>query len=235
MPLNSRHTREIAIALDQPGALQGLLTVPDRARGLVVFVHGSGSSRFSQRNQGVAAALNADGFATLLADLLTPDEQGRDELTAEYRFDIELLAERVARMLDWVGRQAELVHLSLGLFGASTGAAAALLVAAERPAGVAAVVSRGGRPDLAGAALSQVHVPTLLIVGGRDREVIVLNRRAAERMATEPKLVLVPGASHLFEEPGALAEVARLAADWFERHLVAPPRSGAMKGAGSQV
>lgn len=219
MPYDHRRIAEIEITLQGQQTLRGILTVPGRSRGLVVFVHGSGSSRFSRRNQGVAAALNADGFATLLADLLTPEEQARDDVTAEYRFDIALLAKRVARMLDWVAKQPALATLPLGLFGASTGAAAALIEAAEHSDRVAAVVSRGGRPDLAGPALEGVKAPTLLIVGGRDREVIGLNRNAAAKMPSPPHLVLVPGATHLFEEPGALAEVARLAATWFEEHL----------------
>jgi putative phosphoribosyl transferase len=182
-------------------------------RGLVVFAHGSGSSRRSPRNRQVAAALNAAGFGTLLFDLLTPEEEREDALTARLRFDIPLLAERLSAVVEWARTR------PVGLFGASTGAAAALVTAAARPEDVAAVVSRGGRPDLAGEALAVVRAPTLLIVGGRDLEVLSLNERAAARMTAEKAIVVVPGAGHLFAEPGALEEVARLAGDWFARHM----------------
>lgn len=185
----------------------------DGERGLVVFAHGSGSSRRSPRNRQVAAALNTAGFGTLLFDLLTPDEELEDTRTARLRFDIPLLARRLSAVVGWAATR------PVGLFGASTGAAAALVTAAERPDDVAAVVSRGGRPDLAGEALAVVRAPTLLIVGGRDLEVLSLNERAAARMPAEKAIVVVPGAGHLFAEPGALEEVARLAENWFARHM----------------
>lgn len=207
-------TTEMEIASDYV-ALQGLVCVPEGARGIVVFAHGSGSSRLSPRNQEVASVLQHVGLATLLFDLLTADEHAHDLLTAEYRFDIPLLARRLAGALDWLRTQPALASLSVGLFGASTGAAAALCAAAERPEEVRAVVSRGGRPDLAGEALGLVQAPTLLIVGELDSEVIRLNRLAAERFLCEDRIVIVPGATHLFEESGTLEEAARLAADWF--------------------
>lgn len=200
--------------------LAGLLSVPEPARGLIVFVHGSGSSRFSPRNRAVAGYLNARGFATLLMDLLTPEEEAIDEETRALRFDIERLSGRVIEAVRWLGRQRALKSLPIGLFGASTGAAAALVTAAALPDRVRAVVSRGGRPDLAGEALPAVHAPTLLIVGGRDPEVLELNREAMALMAAATTdLQIVPGATHLFEEPGALEAVAQQAAGWFERYL----------------
>jgi len=202
--------------------LDGTLRVPRRAAGLVMFAHGSGSSRFSPRNRLVAETLNRSRLATLLLDLLSVDEHAVDTRTAEFRFDIPRLARRVAGALDWLMDRPELRDLPVGLFGASTGAAAALVAAAERPARVAALVSRGGRPDLAGEALSEVQAPTLLVVGAKDPEVLELNRAAAERLGAEHQLVVVPDATHLFDEPGTLEEVAFLAADWFERHLGAP-------------
>lgn len=198
--------------------LEGDLVLPERALGIVVFAHGSGSSRHSPRNRRVAATLNEAAIGTLLVDLLTPDEEQRDRLTGEHRFDIELLARRLIAAIDWV-RAGPTASLAIGLFGASTGAAAALVAAAERPDDVAAVVSRGGRPDLAGPYLPRVRAPTLLIVGGADKVVLELNRRALEVLRSEKRLVVVPGATHLFEEPGALEEVARLAAEWFSDHL----------------
>jgi dienelactone hydrolase len=199
--------------------LEGGLAVPDGARGVVLFAHGSGSSRHSPRNQHVARALREAGLGTLLIDLLTPDEESIDQYTRHLRFDIELLARRLIGATDWL-RQDPLTHeLGVGYFGASTGAGAALMAAAERPDVVRAVVSRGGRPDLAGPALMRVHAPTLLIVGGADAPVIDLNERAMGLLKVEKELRIVPGATHLFEEPGALEEVARLAADWFARHL----------------
>ena len=192
------------------------LALPAKARGLVVFAHGSGSSRLSARNQSVAQALNQRGFATLLFDLLTPQEGQKPAA----RFDIPLLAGRVRAVLDWVGTQPALAPLGLGLFGASTGAAAALLAAALDPSGIAAIVSRGGRPDLVGPReLSLVRTPTLLVIGGDDHEVLALNRRAAAAIPGEVELVVVRGATHLFEEPGKLDQVAALAGDFFERHL----------------
>lgn len=187
--------------------------------GLVVFVHGSGSSRFSERNRSVAAALRRRGLATLLFDLLTAAEERRDRRDASLRFAIPLLAERLIAVLDDLSARPELTALPIGLFGASTGAAAALIAAAARPQQVAAVVSRGGRPDLAAAVLAQVRCPTLLLVGGRDPEVLALNRLAAERLQAPHRLEVVAGASHLFEEPGTLAQVADRAADWFVDHL----------------
>ena len=196
------------------------LRMPPRAKGLIVFAHGSGSSRFSVRNRQVAEFLDDRGFATLLLDLLTRAEEAVDAQTARYRFDIPRLAMRVCAASDWTRNHADLRGLPIGCFGASTGAAAALIAAAERPAAISAVVSRGGRPDLAGDALERVKAPTLLIVGGEDTQVIELNREAMRRMCSLVKLEIVPGATHLFEEPGTLDEVARLAAAWFARHLV---------------
>jgi putative phosphoribosyl transferase len=200
--------------------LDGDLVGPEGTQGLVLFAHGSGSSRHSPRNRQVAATLNRAGIGTLLIDLLTPAEEDAERMTGEYRFDIELLGRRLIAAIDWLRRERNL-SLPMGLFGASTGAAAALLAAADRPDDVAAVVSRGGRPDLAGAALARVLAPTLLIVGGADPQVLELNRRALELLrAPVRQLVIVPGATHLFEERGALETVARLAADWFAQHLV---------------
>jgi pimeloyl-ACP methyl ester carboxylesterase len=199
--------------------LDGDLVVPDKALGLVVFAHGSGSSRFSRRNRAVAQVFENGGFATLLLDLLTRDEETIDARTAEYRFDIQRLAHRVVAAIDWAGAEPALSDLPVACFGASTGAAAALIAAAERPRVVRAVVSRGGRPDLAGAALRQVIAPTLLIVGGADQPVIELNRQAMQRMAATVQLKIVPDATHLFEEPGALEQVARLAVGWFRAPL----------------
>jgi dienelactone hydrolase len=199
------------------------LTVPKDSHGLIVFAHGSGSSRFSPRNRAVADVLQRAGFATLLADLLTRTEDIRDELTAEYRFDIELLAKRVVDATDWLTQQPETRSLPLGYFGASTGAAAALVAAARRPQVVRAVVSRGGRPDLAGPALASVRAPTLLIVGGRDPEVHELNRQALHSLKAGSVLEIVPGATHLFVEPNTLDTVTRLASDWFTKHLLRPP------------
>jgi dienelactone hydrolase len=193
--------------------------VRDRARGVVVFAHGSGSGRHSPRNRYVADELQRAGFATVLADLLTLDEERADAGTGEYRFAIALLAARVIEVTDWALQHEPTAGLPIGLFGASTGAAAALVAAASRPTDVGAVVSRGGRPDLAGDALSAVTQPTLLIVGGRDPHVLELNRRALQELAGEARLEIVAGASHLFEEPGALEQVARLASDWFLEHL----------------
>lgn len=199
------------------GPVHGDLALPAQARGLVLFVHGSGSSRFSPRNRAVAAALHPLRLGTLLFDLLTEDE-GFDRRKV---FDIALLAARVGQALDWVDRRADLAALPLGLFGASTGSAAALRAAAERPERIGAVVSRGGRPDLAADWLPQVRAPTLLIVGGDDREVLALNRTALALIHGVKRLEVVPGASHLFEEPGTLEAVCRLAGQWFATHLQA--------------
>jgi putative phosphoribosyl transferase len=198
--------------------LEGDLTVPPAARGLVLFAHGSGSSRRSPRNRAVAGVLQAVGLATLLFDLLTPGEEAVDLRTRALRFDIELLAERLAAATDWAARQPEVQSLPPAYFGASTGAAAALVAAADRP-GVRAIVSRGGRPDLAGDRLPLVQAPTLLIVGSRDETVLDLNRQAADRMRAPVELEIVPGATHLFEEPGALEVVADLARDWILRWI----------------
>jgi pimeloyl-ACP methyl ester carboxylesterase len=196
------------------------LHVPERAAGLVIFAHGSGSSRFSRRNRAVAAALEDAGFGTLLLDLLTPDEESIDERTRQYRFDIDMLGERVIGAIDWTRTRPDLQRLPVALFGASTGAAAALIAAAARPQAVRAVISRGGRPDLADRALPDVQAPTLLIVGGRDEPVIGMNEEAMRRMRAPVDLEIVPGATHLFEERGALEQVMRLAAGWCQRHLV---------------
>jgi putative phosphoribosyl transferase len=201
-------------------AVDGDLSIPERATGLVVFAHGSGSSRFSRRNRYVAGQLEESGFGTLLLDLLTPEEEAIDERTSEYRFDIDLLGRRVIGAMDWVRARPDLHHLPIGLFGASTGAAAALIAAADRPEITRAVISRGGRPDLADQALPRVQAPTLLIVGERDGPVIEMNRDAMSRMRAPVELEIVPGATHLFEEPGALAVVAALAADWCRQYLV---------------
>ncbi len=211
--------RAIRIPVTGASALDADLTMPDAATGVAVFAHGSGSSRRSPRNRQVAATLVEAGFATVLADLLTAAEEQVDQRTRHLRFDIGLLADRVTAVLDWVAGEPDLGRLPVGLFGASTGAAAALIAAARMPATVAAIVSRGGRPDLAAEHLDGVEAPTLLIVGGRDHTVIELNRQAYDRLPGERRLEIVPGASHLFEEPGTLAQVAHLARDWFVRHL----------------
>ena len=202
------------------GQIEADLRVPAAAAGLVVFAHGSGSSRFSSRNRAVAAYLERHGLGTLLLDLLTRDEEAIDLHTREHRFDIARLAERVVLAADWARGRHDLEPLALGLFGASTGAAAALIAAAERPAEIRAVVSRGGRPDLAHDALPHVVAPTLLIVGGYDEPVIEMNRDAMRQMTARVELEVVPGATHLFEEPGTLERVMQLAAGWFERYLV---------------
>lgn len=199
--------------------LAGDLVRPESAGGLVLFAHGSGSSRKSPRNRYVAGVLQEAGFATLLMDLLTQDEERAERAGARRRFDIDLLARRLIGAAEWVDANPDTAGLAVGYFGASTGAAAALVAAAERPERVQAIVSRGGRPDLAGAALPRVAAPTLLIVGSLDDVVIELNRAALARLAIEARLEIVPGATHLFEEPGTLEEVARLARDWFHRHL----------------
>jgi putative phosphoribosyl transferase len=199
--------------------LFGSLTIPENAVALVLFAHGSGSSRHSPRNQFVARTLNDAGLATLLFDLLTQDEESIDMYTREHRFNIGLLAERLVHATNWAKQQEQTRDLRVGYFGSSTGGGAALVAAAEIPADVGAVVSRGGRPDLAGNALPKVRAPTLLIVGGNDDIVIELNEIARDRMHCEVKLELLPGATHLFEEPGALEKVAKLASDWLVSHL----------------
>ncbi len=203
--------------------LEGNLALPEGAQGVVLFAHGSGSSRFSPRNRAVASTLNHSGIATLLIDLLTAEEEAIDRVTAHLRFDIALLAQRLIGATDWLAQAAETRALRIGYFGASTGAAAALLAAVERPQAVGAIVSRGGRPDLAGLALSHVEAPTLLIVGGDDAPVIEMNRAALAELRCEKRLEIVPGATHLFEEPGALEHVADLARNWFKRYLEQKP------------
>lgn len=203
---------------DGADTLAADLHLPENARGLVIFAHGSGSSRFSSRNRQVADFLNKGTLATLLLDLLTPGEERVDARTAEFRFDIPRLARRVVAAADWAGHHSALGDLPLGYFGASTGAAAALMAAAERPHAMA-VVSRGGRPDLAGDVLPHVRTPTLLIVGGDDHPVIEMNEAAMRQMIAPVELAIVPHATHLFEEPGTLEEVQRLALDWFNRHI----------------
>ncbi|WP_340123375.1 dienelactone hydrolase family protein [Methylobacter svalbardensis] len=200
-------------------SLPGLLAVPEHSKGLVVFAHGSGSSRFSRRNRFVAEILNEAGIATLLFDLLTPEEEDIDQSTREFRFDIDLLTDRLIDVIDWVSLKTATAALPIGLFGASTGAAAALGAAAARADKVAAVVSRGGRPDLALPHLSKVKAPTLLIVGGEDTVVIELNRQAAAQLPIEHRLEIIPGATHLFEEAGKLEQVANLACAWFLHHF----------------
>jgi len=204
---------------DGDDLFDGDLMVPPHTAGLVVFAHGSGSSRFSGRNRAVARVLQQAGFATLLMDLLTKNEEAVDLLTREHRFDVALLGRRMVAAIDWAQHEAAIAALPVACFGASTGAAAALIAAAERPRLVRAVISRGGRPDLAAAALARVQAPTLLIVGGADEAVIDLNRAAMQRLRAPVQLEIVPGATHLFPEAGALEAVARLARDWCERYL----------------
>ena len=201
--------------------LEGDLDFPADAQGVVLFAHGSGSSRHSPRNRYVAQVLQQAGFVTLLIDLLTETEEAINRNTGHLRFDIALLSNRLLGATDWLQEHPPTRHLRTGYFGASTGSAAALCAAAERPNLIKAVVSRGGRPDLAGSALARMRAPTLLIVGAEDGPVIEMNREAMTRLSTEKKLEIIPGATHLFEEPGALEEVARLACDWFERYLMA--------------
>jgi pimeloyl-ACP methyl ester carboxylesterase len=195
------------------------LEVPEGARGIVLFAHGSGSGRFSPRNTYVARLLNRQKIATLLIDLLTTEEESVDEYTGQFRFNIDLLAERLVDSTNWIKRSSEVHDLTIGYFGASTGAAAALIAAAKLPDDIRAVVSRGGRPDLAEEYLPKVKAPTLLIVGGDDREVLELNRQAYAQLRSEKKVEVVPGATHLFEEPGKLEQVAELAIAWFNRYL----------------
>lgn len=208
-----------------PNELEGNLQIPPAPRGSVLFAHGSGSSRHSSRNRYVAQLLQSAGFATLLMDLLTPEEEQVDLHTAHFRFDIHLLAGRLANAIDWLEEDADVGPLKLGLFGASTGAAAALVSAASRAHRVAAVVSRGGRPDLAAEALPCITAPALLIVGGQDIPVIELNRGAYELLSAPKRLEIIPGATHLFEEPGALDQVATLAIDWFRQYLAPADRA----------
>lgn len=216
--------QEQAVRVEAGGvALDGDLTLPDRPAGLVLFAHGSGSGRRSARNRSVAGVLHEAGLATLLFDLLTAAEEAAERHTGHLRFDIGLLAGRLAGATAWAQQQPTTAALPVGYFGASTGGGAALVAAAQRPDVIRAVVSRGGRPDLAGPALALVQAPTLLLVGGHDYPVIDLNRAALDQLGDiDKRLVIVPGATHLFEEPGTLDEVARLAADWFTQHLSSP-------------
>ncbi|MCG6941868.1 MAG: dienelactone hydrolase family protein [Thiohalocapsa sp.] len=219
METTSLHRAEEVHIPTEAGDLPGFLDLPHQPRGLVLFAHGSGSSRFSRRNREVAQTLNHGGIATLLFDLLTAPEHDLDQRTAELRFNIPLLTRRLIQAVDWAQGDPRTAALSIGLFGASTGAAAALGAAAARPEAVRAVVSRGGRPDLAADALGDVHQPTLFIVGGLDGTVQALNREAAARMPVPPEIRIIGGASHLFEEPGKLERVAAMARDWFIEHL----------------
>ena len=210
---------EVRVEVGEGIFAPGFLALPEKPKGLVLFAHGSGSSRHSPRNRFVADALNRGEIATLLLDLLTPQEEAIDRRTAELRFDIALLARRLAAATSWVRVQRALSGYRIGYFGASTGAAAALVAAARAPEEIAAVVSRGGRPDLAAEDLRKLRAPTLLIVGGADLKVLALNRRASAQMTCNREIVIVPDAGHLFEEPGALEEVAHLARYWFGRYL----------------
>lgn len=211
--------RSIQIPVEEH-VLTGNLIIPAQAKGLILFAHGSGSSRLSPRNQSVARVLNKAGFGTLLFDLLTREEEEEDNLTREYRFDINLLANRLVTVTDWILTTPETKGLIIGYFGASTGAAAALLAAAQRPQHIKAIVSRGGRPDLAEGHLESVQAPTLLIVGGRDYAVIELNEEAFQQLSCLKEILIIPGATHLFEEPGKLEEAAKAATQWFKKHLV---------------
>ena len=212
---------EEEVTIPGMASIKGNLVMPVQARGIVIFAHGSGSGRFSPRNRFVAQQLNARGIATLLVDLLTEREEQVDEVTRQHRFDIALLAARLAQATDYCAQEETLARLGIGYFGASTGAAAALMAAAQNPDVVQAIVSRGGRPDLANDALGEVQAPTLLIVGGEDHVVVDLNRRALSQItrARAREMILVPGATHLFEEPGTLEQVAALASGWFARYL----------------
>jgi putative phosphoribosyl transferase len=222
--------REVRVSA-RSATLHGNLTLPDNPQATVLFAHGSGSSRHSPRNRRVAAGLQDAGYATLLLDLLTADEEAVDRRTREHRFDIELLAGRLTAAADWLTRLPETRSLPLATFGASTGAAAALMTAADRPSVVRVVVSRGGRPDLAGDALEHVRAPTLLVVGGEDRQVLDLNRAAAARITAAHEVTVVPGATHLFEEPGALEQVVERTVAWLDRCLSGPAQSGSPVGA----
>jgi putative phosphoribosyl transferase len=225
---------EVSIGLGKV-TLQGTLALPENPKGVVLFAHGSGSSRLSPRNRYVAAELQSHGMATLLFDLLTSDEEAIDEKTMQLRFNISLLAKRLVGATRWVVRNPGVCGLNIGYFGASTGAAAALVAAAQIPDSIAAVVSRGGRPDLAGEALGSVWAPTLLIVGGNDEIVIALNQQAlAELRCPEKKLAIVPGATHLFEEPGALENVAGMATEWFAGHFAQAGQNHVRQTAGTR-
>lgn len=210
--------QEISIIRDSV-RLKGNLVIPNQAQGVVLFAHGSGSNRFSLRNRHVAKTLQRSGLATLPIDLLTPAEEEIDRRTGQLRFNIGLLGERLVDWTKWLLQNPNTEQLKIGYFGASTGSAAALLAAADFPDGVGAIVSRGGRPDLVGSALSRVKAPTLLIVGGRDLPAIEMNRKAFAQLRSEKEMVIIPGATHLFEEAGALQEVARLSSIWFNRYF----------------
>lgn len=214
----NEHENSVQITVDK-AALQGDLTIPAGAGGIVLFAHGSGSSRQSPRNKFVARALREAELATLLLDLMTLEEEAQDLIRGHLRFNIPFLSRRLAGATDWVRSKEDTKKLKIGYFGASTGAAAALLAASEKESDIEAIVSRGGRPDLAGPALSRVKAPTLLIVGGEDLPVITLNQQALRELRVEKELVIVPRATHLFEEPGTLEEVARLAREWFVKYL----------------
>lgn len=216
---NEQKLQEVEIAIDEKISIKASLNIFEAAKGIVLFAHGSGSGRFSRRNRYVAGVLEQAGIASLLIDLLTEEEERVDLVTRELRFDIDLLATRVVGATKWLLADSALSKLKIGYFGASTGASAALVAAAELGEDIAAIVSRGGRPDLAGEALANVKAPTLLIVGGNDFVVIDLNKRAMEQMTCQKELVIVPAAGHLFEEPGALAHVAQHATQWFECYL----------------
>ncbi len=219
MDRTQQENNSVQVPLANNMLLEGNLSLPEKAHGLVLFVHGSGSSRHSPRNQFVARVLQEAGLATLLIDLLTAPEEAEDRLTARIRFNIDLLGKRVVEVTNWLIANPTTANLKIGYFGASTGAAAALVAAAERPLAVGAVVSRGGRPDLASSALPQVQAPTLLLVGSKDTQVIELNRMAFTLLRCEKRLEIIPGASHLFEEPGTLEQVAQLASQWFSHYL----------------
>lgn len=222
LPYGDDHRERTVVLHAGSVPIEGTLGVPEGAKGMVLFAHGSGSSRFSPRNRYVARTLRDAGLGTFLVDLLSPGEETVDEITRHHRFDIAMLADRLIAAIDWLHDQPVTSVLPVGLFGASTGGGAALVAAAERPLRVAAVVSRGGRPDLAGEALPRVKAPTLLIVGGKDDVVIALNENARAQMRAAVKLLIVPGATHLFEERGALEEVARAAQGWFTAHFRPP-------------
>lgn len=210
--------RDVRVPLGKV-VLEGHLVIPSEVTAIVIFAHGSGSSRFSERNRYVASHLQAKGLGTLLCDLLTREEEEIDTYTGSLRFDISLLGGRLSGITQWVASQPQLKHLDVGYFGASTGAAAALIAENQNQESVSAVVSRGGRPDLAGKALRLVRAPTLFIVGGNDEQVIALNQQAMELLTATKEMVIVPGATHLFEEPGALEAVARLSSEWFLKYL----------------
>ncbi|WP_375756189.1 dienelactone hydrolase family protein [Corallococcus exercitus] len=231
--MSRRRVSEHAVQLEaEPGVwLNGTLSIPEAASGVVLFAHGSGSSRFSPRNQYVAGVLQQAGLATLLMDLLTPEEEEAERQTRHLRFDIELLARRLQGAARWLMQVPGLGSQPLGLMGSSTGAGAALVAAGRAPEAIHAVVSRGGRPDLAGSVLPAVRAPTLLIVGGDDTQVIALNRQALAALRGDKQLKIVPGATHLFEEPGTLEHAAMLARDWFLQQLVTAAREGASTGA----